>query len=427
MKKSQKNLLHGCRVPAALLATVLTMEYGICFCGLNPSLREKSLCVGYLLLTGMITCNNHGRNVRVKYEQELSLILKCVVTNFSMGSFLCAAYMDTGGFSCFFVMERLLLLTLLQIVSICFLCAADFCFKAIRRRGCRLYLYGKHPVRMPDVVDGICLFVQNASMELIDANIKACDEVYLFDLSAEMRNDLLKKCFAYNKQVYFTVKLSDMELRSASLSQDGDMPVFYWSGYGIGRVSAVLKRLFDVLLSVFLLFILLPLFLVIAVCIRLDDGGSIFYRQIRCTAGMKEFQIMKFRSMTVGAEEQCGVRLADKGDQRLTRTGYFLRKTKLDELPQLFNILRGDMSFVGPRPERPELIQRIVQEVPEFTFRTTVKAGLTGYAQVHGAYHTDFLDKLKWDLIYIENYSLLLDLKIIFMTIPVVLRGSSDV
>ncbi len=427
MKKLHKNLLHGCRVPAALVMAVLSMEYGICFCGVNPSLREGFLCVGYLLLTGMITCNNHGRNVRVKYEQELSLILKCAVTNVLMGSFLCAAYAGEAGFSYLFFIERLLLLTLIQIVSICVLCAAGICFKMTGRSKFRLYLYEKYPVRMSDEADGIRLSVLNASMELIDENIKACDEVYLFDLSAEKRNDLLKKCFDYNKPVYFTAKLSDMELRSASLAQDGDMPVFYWSGYGIGRVSAILKRLFDVLLSGILIVILLPLFLVIAVCIRIDDGGSVFYRQTRCTIGMKEFQIIKFRSMAAGAEERFGARLADRKDSRLTRAGYILRKSKFDELPQLFNIFKGDMSFVGPRPERPELIQKTIEKVPEFTFRTTVKAGLTGYAQVHGDYHTDFLDKLKWDLMYIENYSLLLDLKIILMTIPAVLRGSSDV
>mgnify|MGYP004573735221 FL=1 len=142
---------------------------------------------------------------------------------------------------------------------------------------------------------------------------------------------------------------------------------------------------------------------------------------------MKEFQIIKFRSMIVGAEKIAGVQLAENRDSRMTRVGYILRKYKLDELPQLINIFKGEMSFVGPRPERPELIEEISEKVPEFTFRTTVRAGLTGYAQVHGDYHTEFLDKLKWDLMYIENFSLMLDLKILLMTIPVVLGGTDDV
>ena len=131
--------------------------------------------------------------------------------------------------------------------------------------------------------------------------------------------------------------------------------------------------------------------------------------------------------MIMGAEEKSGPQIVGKKDERMTRVGYVLRKFKIDELPQLINIFRGDMSFVGPRPERPEIIAEIVEDVPEYTFRATVPAGLTGYAQVHGDYHTEFLDKLKWDLMYIENHSLMLDLKIILMTVPVVLRGSDDV
>ena len=189
----------------------------------------------------------------------------------------------------------------------------------------------------------------------------------------------------------------------------------------------MIKRIFDIVLSGFLLIILAPLFVIIALCIKLDDGKNVFYYQTRCTRGMKEFQIIKFRSMIVGAEKIAGVQLAENRDSRMTRVGYILRKYKLDELPQLINIFKGEMSFVGPRPERPELIEEISEKVPEFTFRTTVRAGLTGYAQVHGDYHTEFLDKLKWDLMYIENFSLMLDLKILLMTIPVVLGGTDDV
>ena len=117
--------------------------------------------------------------------------------------------------------------------------------------------------------------------------------------------------------------------------------------------------------------------------------------------------------MVMGAEETWGPVLAENGDNRMTKVGCFIRKWKLDELPQLINIFMGDMSFVGPRPERPEIMADIVKAVPEFVYRTTVPAGLTGYAQVHSEYHTDFGDKLKWDLMYIENYSLMLDFKII--------------
>ena len=171
------------------------------------------------------------------------------------------------------------------------------------------------------------------------------------------------------------------------------------------------------------LIILSPVFLAVAIAIKCEDGDDVFYRQTRCTKDMKEFQIIKFRSMVMGAEETWGPVLAENGDNRMTKVGCFIRKWKLDELPQLINIFMGDMSFVGPRPERPEIMADIVKAVPEFVYRTTVLAGLTGYAQVHSEYHTDFRDKLKWDLMYIENYSLMLDFKIILMTVPAIIRG----
>ena len=158
----------------------------------------------------------------------------------------------------------------------------------------------------------------------------------------------------------------------------------------------------------------------------MEDGGQVFYKQDRCTKDGKVFSILKFRSM-VEHVEKSDFHITEYGDDRITKVGHFIRRFKIDELPQLINILMGDMSIVGPRPERPELIEEIVQSIPEYRFRTTVKAGLTGYAQVHGDYHTDFLEKLRWDMIYIENYSLLLDLKIVLMTVPTLIKGSSDV
>ena len=143
------------------------------------------------------------------------------------------------------------------------------------------------------------------------------------------------------------------------------------------------------------------------------------YKQVRCTKDMKRFHIYKFRSMVENSESD-GAKLAVQGDNRLTKVGAVIRKYKIDELPQLINIIKGDMSVVGPRPERPEMIVEAIKNTPEFVLRTKVKAGLTGYAQVRGYYNTKFKDKLLWDLMYIENFSLLLDLKIIIMTFFVI-------
>ena len=165
-----------------------------------------------------------------------------------------------------------------------------------------------------------------------------------------------------------------------------------------------------------LLLVSLPFFLFIAVAIKLEDGGPVFYKQCRLTKGGKTFDILKFRTMRVNAEADGVARLAAQGDNRITKVGNLLRATRLDELPQVINILKGEMSMVGPRPERPEIAAEYKKEIPEFDYRLKLKAGLTGYAQIYGVYNTTPYDKLKLDLIYIRNYSIFLDLKLIFMT-----------
>ena len=190
------------------------------------------------------------------------------------------------------------------------------------------------------------------------------------------------------------------------------------------------KRVIDIVLSLCGLIILSPVFLLIAILIKKDDGGDVFYKHKRIGHMNQDIYLYKFRSMTskyktfdefyqtlsIEQKEEWDENFKLENDPRITKIGNFLRKTSLDELPQIINILKGDMSFVGPRPERPEFIVKAVEDIPEFVLRTKVKAGLTGYAQVMGNYNTSFLDKLKWDLMYIENYSLFLDFKILLMT-----------
>jgi len=172
------------------------------------------------------------------------------------------------------------------------------------------------------------------------------------------------------------------------------------------------------------LLILWPVFLVIALCIKLEDGGPVFYKQKRLTKGQKVFEILKFRSMRVDAEKE-GAKPCVGNDERITRVGKIIRPTRIDELPQLFNILKGDMSLVGPRPERVEHIEHYSEDIKEFKYRLRVKGGLTGYAQIYGKYNTSAYDKLRLDLMYIENQSLLLDLKLILMTIKVLFKPES--
>jgi lipopolysaccharide/colanic/teichoic acid biosynthesis glycosyltransferase len=177
--------------------------------------------------------------------------------------------------------------------------------------------------------------------------------------------------------------------------------------------------------SLVLLIICLPIMLAVALAIWLQDHGDVFYRQVRLTKDEKEFKIIKFRSMVMNAEKHTGVVLARENDDRITPVGRFIRKTRLDELPQLINILLGDMSFVGPRPERPEIYEEICRTMPEFRYRLVVKAGLTGYAQVYGKYNTTAYDKLKLDLFYVQRYSLWLDVRLVLMTIKVLFLKES--
>lgn len=181
----------------------------------------------------------------------------------------------------------------------------------------------------------------------------------------------------------------------------------------------------DLVCSLLLLVIASPFMLVTAIAIKLYDGGPVLYKQIRCTRDRKEFYILKFRSMRVDAEKDGVARLASKNDSRITPVGKFIRATRIDELPQLFNILKGEMSFIGPRPERPEIIDQYMEEMPEFAFRMKVKAGLAGYAQVYGKYNTTPYDKLKLDLTYIEQYSVWLDIKLMLLTLKILIKPES--
>lgn len=185
----------------------------------------------------------------------------------------------------------------------------------------------------------------------------------------------------------------------------------------------VIKRILDIIFSIFFIVALFPVFLLVSVLIKISDGAPVLYSQIRCTKDGRHFKIYKFRSMIKNAEEEKKPQLTRKDDKRITKVGKIIRRLKIDELPQLINILKGDMSFVGPRPERPELMEDILKELPEFSQRTKVKAGLTGLAQIKGSYYSTPAEKLKWDLEYIEKCTILLDIKIIFNTIPAILEG----
>ena len=246
--------------------------------------------------------------------------------------------------------------------------------------------------------------------------VKGFDGVIVGDMPSHDRNLILKYCFEHGIRTYAVPKVSDILLRSSDELTLFDSPLLLSRNGGLSIEQEFMKRTMDVVLSFAAAVITLPFFAVIGAAIKLTDGGPVFYKQVRLTKDRKEFEIYKFRTMIQNAEAESGARLASEKDPRILPIGRFLRATRLDELPQIYNILKGDMSIVGPRPERPELAAEIEVEIPEFRYRLKVKAGLTGYAQVYGKYNTTSYDKLKLDLTYIRNYSVLLDLKLIIMT-----------
>ena len=251
------------------------------------------------------------------------------------------------------------------------------------------------------------------------------DAVVINDLPPKLRNDLLKFCYDQRLRVYLVPKITDVIIRGAREVTLFDTPLVRILNNGPTLIQRLIKRTMDLVLSALALIIASPVLLGIAIAIKAEDGGPVFYKQKRLTLNDREFDILKFRSMIVDAEKLTGEVLADEDDPRITKVGKFIRATRLDELPQIINIFLGDMSIVGPRPERKCFIDEYCKEMPEFAYRTRVKGGLTGYAQVYGKYNTVPYDKLRFDLMYIENYSILLDLKLMILTLRILFTKES--
>ena len=261
--------------------------------------------------------------------------------------------------------------------------------------------------------------------ESICGKIKMHDAVLLNDVPAQLRNDILKYCYTNSVRVYATPKLSDIIMSGAEEVNLFDTPIRLIKGNGLTLEQRFVKRLMDIVLCSVAMVIAAPIMLIVAIAIKMEDGGPVFFTQKRATIDGKTFDILKFRSMIVDAEKFGEVIPATDRDPRITKVGNIIRATRIDELPQIINILKGEMSIVGPRPERVEHVEKYSKEVPEFSYRLKVKGGLTGYAQIYGKYNTSAYDKLRLDLLYIEKYSLLLDIKLILMTLQIMLRKES--
>lgn len=248
--------------------------------------------------------------------------------------------------------------------------------------------------------------------------IETYEAVLLYEVPANLRSRIFAYCVEKQKIIYVTPRLDDIFLFGFENSHVLDTPLMRYGISAQGRRTAYLsKRFWDIVISVIMLIIFSPFIILTAAAVKMEDGGPVFFRQKRLTLHGREFEILKFRSMIVDAEKAGEVIPCKTGDRRITRVGHLIRATRLDELPQLWNILKGDMSIIGPRPERVEHMEKYMKELPEFSARLQVRGGLTGYAQVFGKYNTTAEDKLKMDLMYIENMSLWMDMKILFLTV----------
>lgn len=255
-------------------------------------------------------------------------------------------------------------------------------------------------------------------------HIAKADIVFVADVPDEKRMPLLKMCYDQHRDVLSKVNLQEIMLSGAQQVIIDDVPFLEMDYHKMTMSQRIVKRAMDIVLPLIALIMLSPLFVVVALLIRLEDGGPAFFRQKRMTMGGHEFRIIKFRTMKVNSEavEQVS---AEEDDPRITRVGRFLRRTRLDELPQLINILFGDMSLVGPRPEMLENVEKYKLQLPAFVYREKMKAGLTGYAQIEGRYNTLPEDKLMLDLMYIERFSVWEDFKLILRTFTVFFKKDS--
>ena len=333
-----------------------------------------------------------------------------------------------------FILDMFLLMTVIQVIAaIIWNSIAYWIYKSIFPPRKMLLIHGDRPIEgilgkfssRKDKYDIVKCMHVSAGMEELTREITSGYEggeyhaVVIWDVSTQERNQLLKFCYAKSIRVYMMPKITDVIVLGAEELHLFDTPILLTREYRLTMEQRFIKRLIDIVCAAILLIVASPFMLITAIAIKLYDGGPVLYKQVRCTRDQKEFYIMKFRSMRTDAEKDGVARLAKKNDDRITPIGKFIRKVRIDELPQLINILKGDMSFIGPRPERPEIIAQYMEIMPEFAYRMKVKAGLAGYAQVYGKYNTTPYDKLKLDLTYIENYSLWLDIQLMLLTLKI--------
>ena len=435
------------------------------FDDLNNAIRSLEALIEVVLLTlmymffwnrfyrmlGMITYNGYGKYI-IAFIYALLLLL--ILSNFDSFQFGHLKLSDIIVSQCLGIIVvniisyfqlSLMASFLLNIRPMLILCLVEFFISFIFSYICSTVYHGYHRSKnmlmvygrssaltlkfkmetRPDKYNIAKIISIDEGMEKINSEIKNYDAVIINDVAPQIRNDLLKYCYENEVRTYVVPKISDIILKGADDISLFDTPLLLVKGRGLVFSERLIKRTMDIVLSLISMVVVIPVSIVVAAAILIEDGRPVFYTQKRVTKDGKIFKIIKFRSMIKDAEKHGDISPAADKDPRITKVGRVIRACRVDELPQIFNILKGDMSWVGPRPERIEHVEKYSKEIPEFRYRMKVKGGLTGYAQIYGKYDTSAYDKLRLDLMYIENYSVTLDLKILATTIRVLFKPES--
>lgn len=443
-----KRVLKGFNNTFLLLikALVILLLFGVFYLGYRPYSEEfrrflvegfnrvitivaSTFLVGLYVTIRLYGGLNIGR--RKVYELTISMAMAAAITDGFTYIQLCV--MEKKIMSIWILLGIFLVQTALLVGIICL---GDKIFRTYNPATRVVLVYGELPMEPEALVKRLSVYpgnlkitkevtVNRAPGEPLEEDsevyraIEGAEGVVMVGLGAEHRNQLLTHCYQLGKPVYFTPQLADILVNASEHLILDDFSLFAQEKRGLSLEERAIKRGVDLGVSLLMTVIFSPIMLIEALAIYLEDRGPVFYKQLRVTKGGKLFNVLKFRTMVVDAEDGKTARLAEENDGRITKVGGVLRKTRLDELPQLLNIIKGDMSLVGPRPERPQLLLDYEEHLPEFHHRLNVKAGLTGLAQILGRYDTSPKDKLTLDLLYIQNYSLRMDIKILFQTVVV--------
>lgn len=270
-------------------------------------------------------------------------------------------------------------------------------------------------------------YICTSNCENLQKYIETVDVIFLCnDVYYKLKETIVDDYLINRKSIYIIPDIYEIALLNSKLNTADDIPMLKVGKLGLTLEQSLIKRLSDIIISLIGILLTSPILILISIIIKLSDGGNIFFKQERVTLNEKVFEVLKFRTMVMNAEKLTGPVLAEDNDPRITKLGRFMRSTRIDELPQLFNILKGDMSIVGPRPERPYFVEKFKEEISNYKYRNIVKAGLTGLAQIRGKYTTTPEDKVRFDMIYIKNYSILFDIMIIFQTLKIIFKKESS-